>query len=70
MATPSSILAWKIPGIEGPDGLLSVGLQRVRHDRVIKQQQNNDFFASRLSLKKHESESHSVVSDSLPSLGL
>ena len=27
MATHSSILAWRIPGTEEPDGLLSMGLQ-------------------------------------------
>ena len=32
MATHSSTLAWKIPWVEGPGGLQSVGLQRVRHD--------------------------------------
>ena len=32
MATHSSILAWKIPWTEQPDGLQSTGLQRVRHD--------------------------------------
>ena len=32
MATPSSILAWRIPGTEEPDGLPSMGLHRVRHD--------------------------------------
>ena len=32
MATPSSVLAWRIPGMEEPGGLLSMGLQRVRHD--------------------------------------
>ena len=32
MATHSSILAWKIPWTEEPEGLLSMGLQRVRHD--------------------------------------
>ena len=32
MATRSSILAWGIPRSEEPDGLQSVGLQRVRHD--------------------------------------
>ena len=34
MATHSSILAWKIPWTEKPGRLLSMGLQRVRHDRV------------------------------------
>ena len=32
MATHSSILAWKIPGIEEPGGLPSVGSHRVGHD--------------------------------------
>ena len=32
MATHSSILAWRIPGTEEPDGLLSMGLHRVGHD--------------------------------------
>ena len=32
MATHSSILAWKIPWVEEPGRLHSMGLQRVRHD--------------------------------------
>ena len=32
MATHSSILAWKIPWIEEPGRLQSMGLQRVGHD--------------------------------------
>ena len=32
MGTHSSILAWKIPWTEGPGGLQSIGLQRVRYD--------------------------------------
>ena len=32
MATHSSVLAWKIPGTGEPDGLLSMGSHRVRHD--------------------------------------
>ena len=32
MATHSSILAWRIPWMEEPGGLQSMGLQRVRHD--------------------------------------
>ena len=31
MATHSSILSWRIPWIEEPGGLQSVGSQRVRH---------------------------------------
>ena len=32
MATHSCILAWKIPWMEEPGGLQSMGSQRVRHD--------------------------------------
>ena len=32
MATHSNVLAWKIPGMGEPDGLLSMGSHRVRHD--------------------------------------
>ena len=32
MATHSSVLAWRIPGIEEPGGLPSMGSHRVRHD--------------------------------------
>ena len=39
MATHSSILAWKIPWMEEPGRLQFMGLQRVRHDIVTKQQQ-------------------------------
>ena len=33
MATQSSVLAWRIPGMGEPDGLPSMGLHRVGHDR-------------------------------------
>jgi len=32
LATNSSILAWRIPWTEEPDGLQSMGLHRVGHD--------------------------------------
>ena len=32
MATPSSVLAWKIPRTEEPGRLQSIGSQRVGHD--------------------------------------
>ena len=32
MATHSSTLAWRIPGMEDPGGLQSIGSQRVEHD--------------------------------------
>ena len=36
MATLFSTLAWKIPWTEEPGGLQSMGLPRVRYDRVIE----------------------------------
>ena len=38
MSTHSSILSWRIPWTEEPGGLLSMGMQRVRHDLSNKQQ--------------------------------
>ena len=32
MATHSSVLAWRIPGTEEPDGLPSMGSRRIEHD--------------------------------------
>ena len=32
MATHSSVLAWRIPGMEEPGGLPSMGLHRVGHN--------------------------------------
>ena len=37
MATHSSILAWEIPRTEQPDGLQSLGSQRVGHDLATNQ---------------------------------
>ena len=31
-ATHSSVVAWRIPGMEEPGGLLSLGSHRVEHD--------------------------------------
>ena len=42
MATNPSILAWKIPWIEEPGGVQSMGPQRVRHYLVTKEQQSQD----------------------------
>ena len=39
MATHSSILAWEILWTGEPDGLSSMGWERVRHDLATKQQQ-------------------------------
>ena len=38
MATHSSVLAWRIPRTQGPGGIQSIGLQRVRHDWVTNTQ--------------------------------
>ena len=35
MATPSSVLAWRIPGMGEPGGLPAMGSHRVRHDIVL-----------------------------------
>ena len=35
MATHASILAWKIPRMEEPGGLQSMGSQRVGHDKRL-----------------------------------
>ena len=36
MATHSSILAWEIPWTEEPGGLMSIGFQRVGHNRATE----------------------------------
>ena len=48
MVTHSSILAWRIPWTEEPDGLQSMGLQRVRHVLLTKQQQQHCISVVRL----------------------
>ena len=55
MATHSSIIAWRIPWTEEPGGLLFMGLQRVRHDRVT----NTFTFSPGLVLGVRNDESHS-----------
>ena len=40
MATHYSILVWEIPWMEEPGGSQSMGLQRVGHNLVTKQQDN------------------------------
>ena len=41
MATHSSILAWKIPWTEEPEGYSPWGHKRVGHDLATKQQQQS-----------------------------
>ena len=46
MATHSSILAWRIPRTEVPDGLWSMSHKRVRHDLATKLQQKSPYKVS------------------------
>ena len=41
MATHSSILAWRIPWTEEPDGLQSIESQRIGHDCAANTAQHN-----------------------------
>ena len=50
MATHSNILAWKIPWTEEPDGLQSMGLQRVGHVLAPKQQHIHSWQRLKLQL--------------------
>ena len=67
MATHSSILAWKIPGTEEPGGWLPMGLHNVGHDwsNLAAAAAILCCGASSLHCIESESESHSVLSDSL-----
>ena len=47
MPAHSSIRAWKFPWTEEPDGLQSIGLQRVRHDEVTEHTTNIKIHAER-----------------------
>ena len=40
MATHSGILVWRIPWMEEPGRLQSMGSQRIRHDQVTKRSQS------------------------------
>ena len=46
MAADFNILAWEIPWTEEPGRLQSMGLQRVGHDIVTKQNRESYFLAS------------------------
>ena len=54
MATHSSILAWKIPWIEEPGRLQSIGWQRVRHTEQLPffPQKTDFIYPEKLSIKK------------------
>ena len=50
VASHSNILAWKIPWTEEPDGLQSMGSQRVGHDLAPKQQNIHSWQRLKLQL--------------------
>ena len=54
MATHSSMLAWEVPWTEKPGGLQSMGSQRIGHNCVIKQQQQNNLIEKRAKDLKSE----------------
>ena len=54
MATHSSILAWKIPWIEKPGRLQSMGSQRVRHDWVTSLSLSIRYKCENWTIKKPE----------------
>ena len=43
MTTHSSILAWKTPWTEEPDGLQSIGSQRAGHELATKHTRDHHF---------------------------
>ena len=45
MATRSSIIAWRIPGMEGPDGLLPCGVVESDTTEVTQQQQQQQYLS-------------------------
>ena len=47
MAIHSSVLAWRIPLTEKPDGLQSMEYQRVRHDWATKQNIKEHLYTSK-----------------------
>ena len=52
MATHSSILAWRIPWTEEPDGLQSMGSRRFNHDLVTNPPSPYIFFINNISQNK------------------
>ena len=57
MATHSSVLAWRIPGVAEPGGLPSMGSHRVRHD-------SSDLAVSPLAIVDFRS-GHLILDDSM-----
>ena len=55
MATHSSVLAWRIPGIEEPGGLLSMGSHRIRLKLLSSSSLMLDYCREVYNNKKHRS---------------
>ena len=43
MTTHSSVLAWRIPGMAEPGGLLSMGSHRLGHDLAVGTANNKNY---------------------------
>ena len=72
MATHSSILAWRIPWTEEPDGLQSMGLQTIRHNITTEHthRHNSKGRGTHTHTHTHTHRSRSVMSNSLRPHGL
>ena len=72
VATNSSILAWRIPRTEEPDGLQSTGLQKVRPPHPCNHSTDNQQFTDRSSRRRpgspSASDAHSAPARSLESI--
>ena len=55
MATHSSVLAWRIPGMGEPGGLQSVGSHRVGHDRSDLAAASDLFFIIQYTMSETQS---------------
>ena len=69
MATHSSVLAWRIPEMGEPGGLLSMGSHRVRHDwsdlaagyKTNTQKSHAFLYSNNEKLEKLRNQSHSPL---------
>ena len=58
MATHSSILAWRIPGMGEPGGLLSLGLHGVRHiSKRLPLERDRTLYNGNLKIPQYQDES-------------
>ena len=50
MATHSSVLAWRIPGMGEPGGLLSMGSHRVGHDKWLSSSSSKRWYECKIAM--------------------